>query len=71
MSPIVDDLASDYGGKAVIYKVDIDEFPGTAEDYDVTGIPTFLVFKDGQVVSRIVGATDKSELAAALDAAIE
>jgi thioredoxin 1 len=71
MEPVVSALKTEYDNKAMVYKVDVDEYSGTARQYRVTGVPTFLVFKDGQITARFVGVTDKSELAAALDAAIE
>jgi len=71
MERIVDQLAADYQGRASVHKLDAGQASATAQKYDVTGVPTFLVFKGGEVVERIVGATDQNELAAALDAALE
>ncbi len=71
MMPIVEELASEYAGKAIVHKVDIDEFPGTARDYGIDAIPAFLIFDGGKVVERIVGGTAKAELADLLDAAAQ
>ena len=71
MNPIVEQLEAEYAGRAGVYKVDIDQYPGTAAKYDVGNIPAFLVFDDGEVVDRVVGGTDKADLAARLEAAID
>ena len=52
-------------------KLKFDDAGRTADEFDVTALPTLLVFKDGEVVSRIVGAVEKPELARMLDEALE
>jgi thioredoxin 1 len=56
IAPTVDALASDFDGRAVIGKMNVDENPRTPIQYAVKGIPTLLLFKAGQVVDQIVGA---------------
>jgi thioredoxin 1 len=62
MSPLVDELASELGDKAKVVKVNIDENPNAPTKYGVRGIPTFMVFKGGQVVDTRVGSMSKSQL---------
>ena len=70
IAPTIEELATDYSGKANIAKVDVDEAPGLAEQFGVSSIPTLLVLKDGKEVKRFVGVTQKKDLAAAVDAAL-
>ncbi len=65
--PIVDELAKDMAGKAVISKLDVDDYRELAMRYQVTGIPTLIIFKDGQAVRRFVGVQQKETLAAAIN----
>lgn len=62
MEPIIDGLVADYEGKALIGKVDVDENPEVCEKYGIRNIPTILLFKNGEVAERIVGATPKNIL---------
>jgi thioredoxin 1 len=59
IGPIVEELHTEYLGKAVIGKLNVDENPDIAMTYSVRSIPTLLVFKGGQVVDKIVGAVAK------------
>ena len=68
VGPIVEELANDYEGKAVIGKVDVDSNPNISMQFGIRNIPTLLVFKNGQVVDKQVGAVPKNVLAAKLDA---
>ncbi len=63
ITPILDELADDYAGKLTIAKVNVDENPNTPQKYGVRGIPTLILFKDGQVAATRVGAAAKSQLA--------
>jgi len=68
IGPLVEELSSEYDGKAVVGKLNVDENPGVASKYGIRSIPTLLVFKGGQVVDKIVGAVPKSMLAQKIDA---
>jgi thioredoxin 1 len=67
IGPVVEELSSEYDGKAVIGKMDIDSNPGTPMKYGVRSIPTLLVFKNGEVVDKVVGAVPKATLTSKLD----
>jgi len=67
MHPIFVRLASAYSGRAVFVRVNVDENAALAARYDVYGIPTFIIFKDGKPVERIVGAVGERPLRNALD----
>lgn len=67
VSPLVDQLADEYQGRAKVTKIDIDESPGVTTRFGIRGVPTLLVFKGGQVVQQQVGAAAKSKLAEMLD----
>lgn len=62
IGPIVEELAGDYEGKAVIAKMDVDMNPQIPAKFGIRSIPTLLVFKNGQVVDKQVGAVPKSVL---------
>jgi len=70
IAPTIEELATDYAGKAAVGKVNVDDAPGLAQNFGVSSIPTLLVIKDGQEVKRFVGVTKKTDLAAAIDAAL-
>jgi len=62
MSPIIDGLAKELQGKVVFGKVNVDENPQTSIKYKIMSIPTLLVFKNGNLVDRIIGVCPKGEL---------
>ncbi|MEO1090308.1 MAG: thioredoxin [Pseudomonadota bacterium] len=62
IAPFLDEIASEYDGQIDVVKVNIDENPMTPTKYGVRGIPTLMIFKDGQAVSTKVGALPKSRL---------
>lgn len=62
MSPVVDELAKELGSKAKVVKINIDDSPEAPTKYGVRGIPTFMVFKGGQVVDTRVGGMSKGAL---------
>jgi len=67
LAPIVDELAKEYQGKLKVAKMDVDRNSATPMRYKVTGIPTLLVFKGGQVVEQLVGYRQKDQITQALD----
>ncbi|VVB53465.1 Thioredoxin [uncultured archaeon] len=62
LSPTIDQLAKDYAGKITFGKLNVDENPNAAGQYDIMSIPTLLVFKDGKLVDRITGALPREML---------
>ena len=70
VGPVVDELAGDYEGKAVVGKLNVDTDGAVAQQFGVRNIPTLLVFKNGEIVDKQVGATSKQVLAAKLDGAM-
>ena len=66
IAPVVDELAKKYEGKLRVAKMDVDSQPNTAENFGVQGIPTLLLFKDGQPVAQVVGYRTKDQLDAAI-----
>jgi thioredoxin 1 len=68
MGPVIDDLARRSGDRGTVGKLDVDQHPEIAERYGVRSIPTFLLFRGGQVVERRVGAVPREELEALLAA---
>jgi thioredoxin 1 len=67
IAPIVEELANEYQGKVKVGKMDVDRNAATPMRYGVRGIPTLLVFKDGQVKEQIVGYVPKEHIQKALD----
>ena len=70
IAPILEDLAQTYEGKLKIVKLDVDNNPATPPKFGVRGIPTLILFKDGQVQATQVGLLNKSELASFIDSHI-
>ncbi|MFA5308578.1 MAG: thioredoxin [Dehalococcoidales bacterium] len=70
VAPIVDELAGEYEGKVVFFKLNVDDNQKIARQYGVMSIPTLIIFKDGQPVSNIVGFRPKPELKKSLDTAL-
>ena len=68
IAPVVEELASEYDGKAVIGKVDVDSNPEVSAKFGIRSIPTLLVFKKGEVVDKQIGAVPKNVLSQKLDA---
>jgi thioredoxin 1 len=67
IGPLIEELATEYDGKAVIGKLNVDENPDIAATYGIRSIPTLLVFKGGEIVDRIVGAVPKANIAQKID----
>lgn len=70
IAPILDDVAVEYTGKVAVAKVNIDQNPNTPPKFGIRGIPTLLLFKNGQVAATKVGALSKTQLKQFLDANI-
>jgi thioredoxin len=66
IAPVLDELAAESNGRYVIAKLNVDENPQTAAQFNVRSIPTMLIFKNGALVDRIVGAQPKQAIAARL-----
>ena len=67
IGPIVEQLAPSYEGRAVLTKMNVDDNPMIAQRLGVTSIPTLVMFKDGKLVDRVVGAMPKTELQKFID----
>ena len=67
ITPLLEDLASEYEGQVKFGKVNVDSHPNLAAEYRVSGIPTRLLFKDGQVQDVIVGLKSKRDLKASIE----
>ncbi len=67
IAPILDEIAEEYEGRVKIAKLNIDENPETPPKYGIRGIPTLMLFKDGNVEATKVGAVSKSQLVAFID----
>ena len=67
IAPIVDEVAASYNGRVKVAKMDVDKNVATPQRYGVRGIPTLLIFKNGQVQEQIVGYVPKETLTKALD----
>jgi thioredoxin 1 len=67
IGPVIEELHKDYEGKAIIGKLNVDENQDIATNYNIRSIPTILVFKNGEIVDKIVGAVSKSVLAGKID----
>lgn len=64
LAPVLDEVAAEKSGEVSVYKVDIDASPEIAAHFDVTSVPTLILFKDGQAVKQTVGAQPKQNLLA-------
>jgi thioredoxin 1 len=68
VGPIVDEISTEYTDKAVVGKIDADAHMDLMRKYGIRSIPTLLIFKDGEVVDRVVGAVPKGQITTKLDA---
>ncbi|MDH5176500.1 MAG: thioredoxin, partial [Gammaproteobacteria bacterium] len=67
IAPILDQIAAEYAGKVVVAKMNVDENPKTPMKFSVRGIPTLILFKNGQLQGQKIGAVRKADVAAFLD----
>ena len=67
IAPILDEIAAEYAGKLKVCKVDVDSNAGIPEKFGIRGIPTLIVFKDGNAVETKVGALSKTQLSEFID----
>lgn len=70
IAPALEEIASEYAGKMKVVKLNIDDNPGTPPQFGIRGIPTLMLFKDGEVEATKVGALSKSQLTAFIDSSI-
>ncbi len=70
IAPILEELSTELAGKLKVVKLDVDNNPGTAQAYNIRGIPSLLLFKNGQVADQKVGALPKQQLKAWLTGAV-
>lgn len=68
IGPLIEEMHSEYEGKAIVGKVDVDNNPGIAGKFGIRNIPTVAFIKNGEVVDKSVGAVPKSQLTTKLDA---
>ena len=69
LGPVVEEIAGDFEGRAVVGKVDVDVEQDLAREYGIRSIPTLLVFRNGEIADRVVGIAPKQRLAEALETA--
>jgi len=67
LDPIVEELASEWAGKLKVVKIDVDHSPGIAMQYQVLGVPTLMLFVDGESRERITGFQPKNKIVSKLD----
>jgi thioredoxin 1 len=70
MAPIVDELAGEYAGRAVVAKLNVHENPIASHDAGIRGVPTFVVFKDGKPVGHHLGRATRAQLRTLIDGAV-
>ncbi|MDY6809920.1 MAG: thioredoxin [Actinomycetota bacterium] len=70
-APVLEEIARDHAGEITIAKLDVDESPSTARDFQIMSIPTMILFDKGQPVKTIIGAKSKAALLRELDGVID
>jgi thioredoxin 1 len=71
IAPILDEVATSYAGKLKVAKINIDQNQKTPRSYNVRGIPTLMIFKDGKVQATQIGAVSKTQLTQLIDKTIQ
>lgn len=62
VAPVIEEITKEYEGKIKVCKINVDESPQIASEYDIMSIPTLVIFKNGEMADRIVGVTSKSNI---------
>ncbi|MDL9936610.1 thioredoxin [Gordonia sp. ABSL1-1] len=70
VAPVLEEIARDHGDKLTVAKLDVDESPATARDFQIMSIPTMILFENGQPTKTIVGAAGKAKLLRELDSVV-
>ena len=70
IAPIVEELSSEYEGKAKVCKLDVDTAQKTAAEFGIRSIPTLLIFKEGKVADQLIGVVPKQQITEKLDASL-
>ena len=70
IAPIVEELSSEYEGKAKVCKLDVDTAQKTAAEFGIRSIPTLLIFKEGKVADQLIGAVPKQQITEKLDSSL-
>ena len=70
IAPVLQELAKEYNGKIIVAKMNVDQNPSTPQKYAVRGIPTLMIFQNGNVIGTKVGQASKSQLSAFIDSTI-
>lgn len=70
LGPVIEEIAEEYDGKLKVGKLHVDENPTIASKYNIRGIPTMIIFRDGKQVDQLVGALPKNDIRNAIDGAL-
>lgn len=70
LTPVIEQIAADYAGKVLVGKIDVDDCPELAEKYAIMSVPTVMIFKDGQLVQKIVGVSPREVYTSVLDSLV-
>ncbi|MGB2692142.1 MAG: thioredoxin [Thermodesulfobacteriota bacterium] len=71
LAPVIEEIAEEYGENLKVGKLNVDENPGAPSAFEIRSIPTLIIFKDGAVVDRAVGALPKNQIADLIDTVLE